>query len=389
MKIVAASDSFKDSVTSPEVAAALKEGILEVSPQTDVACLAVGDGGEGTAAVLLESLGGIRQTCTVSDPLGRKIMASYGIVTPRDGIDSYRTALIEMAETSGLQLLKYEERNVMLTSSVGLGEMIRDAYERGCRNFMVGIGGSATCDAGTGLLSVLGFRFLNSRGEVLNPSGRMLTEIESIDDSHIDRNILNCRFTIICDVTNPLFGKDGAAYVYAPQKGASPEEVGVLDRGLVNIARIVKGQTGRDVASLPGAGAAGGIGWAFKSFFNAELKSGVDAVLDLIGFDSFIEDADLVITGEGRIDSQTLSGKVPYGVCRRAKKAGVPVVAVAGTVESVPELLKAGFDGVFPILTHPMTLAEALTPQVTAANLKTVGASLATFLQIRPKNIKP
>lgn len=386
MKIVAASDSFKDSVTSAEVAAALKEGILEASPQTDVVCLAVGDGGEGTAAVLLESLGGIRQTCTVSDPLGRKIMASYGIVTPRDGIDSDRTALIEMAETSGLQLLKYEERNVMLTSSVGLGEMIRDAYERGCRNFMVGIGGSATCDAGTGLLSVLGFRFLNSRGEVLNPSGRMLTEIESIDDSHIDRNILNCRFTIICDVTNPLFGKDGAAYVYAPQKGASPEEVGVLDRGLINIARIVKGQTGRDVASLPGAGAAGGIGWAFKSFFNAELKSGVDAVLDLIGFDSFIEDADLVITGEGRIDSQTLSGKVPYGVCRRAKKAGVPVVAVAGTVESVPELLKAGFDGVFPILTHPMTLAEALTPEVTAANLKTVGASLAAFLQIRPKN---
>lgn len=378
MKIVVASDSFKDSLTSGEVASAVSEGILRVEPEAEVVCLAVGDGGEGTSEVLTDSLGGSREECEVRDPLGRLIRARYGVAD----VDGLKTAFIEMAASGGLQLLTEEERDVMRTSSVGLGEMILDAYSKGCRRFVVGIGGSATCDVGMGMLSTLGFRFLNSAGDPLSPIGASLGEVEEIDVSEGRRDITGCRFIVVCDVSNPLSGASGAACVYAPQKGATPDEVLELDRGLSHFSRVLAQTLGRDVAGIPGAGAAGGIGSAFLGFFNSELKPGVDAVLDLIGFDSAVEGAELVITGEGRIDRQTLFGKLPLGICRRAKMAGVPlVVAVAGAVEDVPELLEAGFDGIFPILNRPMYLHEALRPETARKNLRTLGASIARLVR--------
>lgn len=385
MKIVVACDSFKDSLSSEEVNMALITGILSSVPNAEIVCLPLGDGGEGTVSVLQKYLGAEKYMCTVSDPLGRLIDATYGIVSSVNG----KTALIEMAEASGIQLLKGEERNVMRTSSAGLGEMILHAYRKGCQNFIICIGGSATCDAGMGMLTALGYRFLSSEGKMLSPCGAALNEVYQIDDSQVDHDITDCKFTVICDVDNPLYGKEGAAYVYGPQKGASQEEVQTLDRGLRNFADIVKRTFGKDISSVSGGGAAGGVGAAFTAFFNSEMKSGTQSILDLVKFDSAIAGADLVITGEGRIDSQTLCGKLPYGICQHAKKAGVPVVAVAGCCESAEILLNNDFDGIFPILSRPVTLTEALNPETAKKNIRAVGASLGRLTQTLLNNKKP
>ncbi len=373
MKIVVACDSFKDSLSSAEVNAALKSGILTAVPEAEVICVSVGDGGEGTAEVLVRQLGGQWRSCRVTDPLGRPVDARYGTV--ETGMES--VALIEMAEASGLQLLTADERDAMHTSSAGLGEMILDAYRNGCREFLVCIGGSATCDAGMGMLTALGLRFTDASGSVLHPCGEALEKVANIDEGGCLIDLKACRFTVICDVTNPLFGQAGAAFVYGPQKGATPAEVETLDRGLRHLADVVKRSGHDDFSAHPGSGAAGGIGYAFKTFLGAELKPGVEAVLDMVEFDSHVRGADLVITGEGHIDSQTLSGKLPYGVCRRASAVGVPTVAVAGAVDSVPELLESGFAGIFPIICRPMTLTEALQPDTARRHLRVLGSSLA------------
>lgn len=375
IKIVIASDSFKGSLTSAEVAVAAAAGINEVLPSAEVVRLAVADGGEGTADALVSSLGGEWVNCDAGDPLGRSVKAAYGMVETAAGM----TALIDMSSASGLTLLAESERDPMVTTTIGTGQMIVDAYNRGCRNFMIGIGGSATCDGGSGMLTALGFRFIGEDGRELPPGGGALLSLASIDTSDAMIDITGCRFIIISDVTNPLYGPDGAACVFAPQKGASPEKVALLDKALRRYAEVVRAATGCDVADTPGAGAAGGLGEAFLAFFNSELKSGVDAVLDLVDFDRAVKGASLVITGEGRIDSQTLFGKLPLGVCRRAAAAGVPTVAIAGMVAEPVSLLKDGFAGVFPIMRRVVPLDKALTREEAAENVEAITASIAKF----------
>lgn len=375
-KFVIASDKFKGSLTSAEVAAALARGIRRVAPEAQVVELAVADGGEGTAATLVNALKGEWVDCSVHDPLGRVITARYGVVDLPEG----RTALIDMASASGLPLLKPEERDVLHTTTRGTGDMILDAWRRGCRRMLVGIGGSATCDGGAGMLTALGYRLLDSDGNELPPGGEALSRLARIDASGVDEELRHTALTVICDVSNPLCGPDGSAAVFGPQKGASPEDVKVLDAALRHYADVAAEVAGRDVSGEPGAGAAGGLGEAFLAFFpESELRPGVDAVLNITGFDREVKDADLVITGEGRIDGQTLFGKLPLGVCRRAAAFGVPTVVVAGIVEDAVALIEGGFAGVFPIQSRPCTLQEAIDPQNASANLLQLGASIANF----------
>lgn len=378
MKIVVASDSFKGSLTSAEIAAAAAEGILEAIPDAEVVQLPVADGGEGTADVLVDTLGGRWINYVVADPLMRPKSVRYGIVNATEGL----TAIIDMASASGLTLLSDEERDPMSTSTFGTGQLIADAFSKGCRRFLVGIGGSATCDGGIGMLEALGMKFFDSYGKRLPPIGASLIKIGHIDTSEVHKEILGCDFTIICDVDNPLYGPQGSAYVFAPQKGADEAQVKILDKGLQKYSETIQKAIGRKIAGIPGAGAGGGLGAAFIAFFNSVLKSGVDAVLDIVDFDDKLDGANLVITGEGRIDSQTLFGKLPFGVCQRTRSRGVPTVALAGIVENVAELLKGGFAGVFSIQSRPISLSDSMKPEIAKENIKSVTASIVnSFLR--------
>ena len=385
MKIVIASDSFKGSLASIEVAQSIEMGILDVFPSCDVVKVAVADGGEGTMDALCQSLGGKVVRIPVEDPIGRTINASYVIL--EDG----NTAVLEMSSASGLTLLTPAERNPMLTSTYGTGQLIDDAIGRGCRRFLVGIGGSATNDAGMGMLTALGYRFLDAEGNELPGAGASLSKVCGIDCSGVSQAVRDSEFIVACDVDSPLYGPDGAAYVFAPQKGADPDMVKALDDGLRHYADVVASYTGKipmhggpsctgetsimkDAASMPGAGAAGGLGYAFVAFFGARLQRGVDMVLDAVGFDSIIEGADLVITGEGRIDAQTLTGKTPYGVLQRASRQNIPVIALAGSVALDDS---SGFTAIRQITPPDMQLSEAMLPAVASANLRrTISALL-------------
>ena len=388
MKIVIASDSFKGSLASMEVARSVEMGILDVFPSCDVVKVAVADGGEGTMDALCQSLGGKVVRIPVEDPIGRTINASYVIL--EDG----NTAVLEMSSASGLTLLTPAERNPMLTSTYGTGQLIDDAIGRGCRRFLVGIGGSATNDAGMGMLTALGYRFLDAEGNELSGAGASLSKVCGIDCSGVSQAVRDSEFIVACDVDSPLYGPDGAAYVFAPQKGADPDMVKALDDGLRHYADVVASYTGKipmhggpsctgetsimkDAASMPGAGAAGGLGYAFVAFFGARLQRGVDMVLDAVGFDSIIEGADLVITGEGRIDAQTLTGKTPYGVLQRASRQNIPVIALAGSVALDDS---SGFTAIRQITPPDMQLSEAMLPAVASANLRrTISALLQQF----------
>ena len=374
MKIVIASDSFKGSLASMEVARSVEMGILDVFPSCDVVKVAVADGGEGTMDALCQSLGGRFIRIPVEDPIGRTINASYVIL--EDG----NTAVLEMSSASGLTLLTPAERNPMLTSTYGTGQLIDDAIGRGCRRFLVGIGGSATNDAGMGMLTALGYRFLDAAGNVLPGAGASLSKVCGIDCSGVSQAVRDSEFIVACDVDSPLYGPDGAAYVFAPQKGADPDMVKALDDGLRQYAdAVASGEASimKDAASMPGAGAAGGLGYAFVAFFGARLQRGVDMVLDAVGFDSIIEGADLVITGEGRIDAQTLTGKTPYGVLQRASRQNIPVIALAGSVALDDS---SGFTAIRQITPPDMQLSEAILPAVASANLRrTISALLQQF----------
>ena len=388
MKIVIASDSFKGSLASMEVARSVEMGILDVFPSCDVVKVAVADGGEGTMDALCQTLGGRFIRIPVEDPIGRTINASYVIL--EDG----NTAVLEMSSASGLTLLTPAERNPMLTSTYGTGQLIDDAIGRGCRRFLVGIGGSATNDAGMGMLTALGYRFLDAEGNELSGAGASLSKVCGIDCSGVSQAVRDSEFIVACDVDSPLYGPDGAAYVFAPQKGADPDMVKALDDGLRQYADVVASYAGKipmhggpsctgetsimkDAASMPGAGAAGGLGYAFVAFFGARLQRGVDMVLDAVGFDSIIEGADLVITGEGRIDAQTLTGKTPYGVLQRASRQNIPVIALAGSVALDDS---SGFTAIRQITPPDMELSEAMLPAVASANLRrTISALLQQF----------
>lgn len=375
MKIVIASDSFKGSLSSHEVAQAAMRGVKQVYPACEIVAVNVADGGEGTVEAVVEALGGEIVTITVSDPLGCPVSACYGLAG--------NTAIIEMAAASGLTLLTAEERNPWLTSTYGTGEMILDAIRRGCREFFVGIGGSATNDAGTGMLQALGFRFYDiDDQEIIDGCGGRLQDVARIDDTGVMDAVRQCRFTVACDVDTPFCGSEGAAYVFAPQKGADMEMVARLDSGMVSFAKVIEKTYGIDVTSMAGAGAAGGMGGGFYAFLNATLKRGVDMVLDAIDFDSIIRGADLVITGEGAIDYQTVKGKTAAGVLARAKAQDIPVVAIAGRVEMCDSVAQMGFAGVYPIMENEMPLAVAMQPDFAAANVEKTVKKIVTNLHI-------
>lgn len=376
-KIVVASDSFKGSLRSGEVAAAVAQAVGSVFPDCRIACLEMADGGEGTLDALFNSLGGTRIQVEVKDPLGNVILSEYAIVDiPGKGT----AAVIEMSKASGLTLVPTGLRNPLNTTTFGTGQLISDALDRGCRVFLTGIGGSATNDAGIGMLSALGWRFLDSEGKELPPVGASLGKIFRIDDKGKDPRLDGCTFKTACDVDTPFCGPEGAAHIFAPQKGAGALQVEILDAGMESFAEVIRETTGTDVRTVTGAGAAGGLGGAFKAFLYSELLPGAEMVLDAAGFDSIAEGADLVITGEGRLDSQTLLGKAPYSVLRRASKLGIPTVAIAGKVSDKELLGQVGFKDVLCINPPDMTLETAMRPEVARRNVfDTVRGYLSTL----------
>ena len=363
-KIVVASDSFKGSLTSLDVAQNVEKAIREVYPLCDVLKVNVADGGEGTMDALQQTLGGVRVSLVVKDPLGREIEATYVILN--DGI----TAVVEMSAASGLPLLKSDERNPLKTSTYGTGQLICDALDRGCRKILVGIGGSATNDAGMGMLQALGFRFLDAQGNQLQPVGANLQLVSSIDSTGRHPDLDKTEFVVACDVKAPLYGRNGAAYVFAPQKGADQKMVEMLDAGLRHFSEVSSAMAGYDCSQMQGTGAAGGLGYAFRQYLDARLERGIEMVLDAIGFDDIISGADLVITGEGRVDSQTLTGKTPFGVAQHAHRQRIPVVVIGGSVEiDALQVLEAGFNDVIQVTPLDMQLSVAMRPEVAAENV--------------------
>ena len=363
MKIVIASDSFKGSLTSVEVAQAATRGIKAVYPDCDVVAVNVADGGEGTVEAVVDALGGKIVHTTVSDPLGRPIQARYGIAGKK--------AIIEMAAASGLPLLSSEERNPWTTSTYGTGEMIMDAIQRGCSQFLIGIGGSATNDAGTGMLQALGFKFYDFNGqEIIDCRGGRLQDIADLDDTFVPKAVREAQFIVACDVDTPFCGPEGAAPVFAPQKGANAEMVAKLDAGMTSFAHVIENKYSINIVPVAGAGAAGGMGGGFRAFLNASLQRGIDMVLDAIDFDYTIQSADLIITGEGKIDFQTAKGKTAAGVLARAKKQNIPVIAIAGCVEICESVKQMGFAGIYPITEEKLPLEIAMQAEVAAMNVE-------------------
>ena len=371
MKVVIAIDSFKGSLSSMEAGMAVREGILKAC-DAEVIVRPLADGGEGTVEALLSGMGGEKITIHVTGPLGTTVPCSYGIL--KNG----KTAVMEMAEAAGLKLVPKEQLNPLNTSTYGVGEMIKDAIGRGCRDFIIGIGGSSTNDGGIGMLEALGFMFYDTEGKPVGPVGRELARITGLNTDGALPELKECRFRIACDVNNPLYGPLGAAHIFGPQKGATPEIVETLDEGLRIYSDTVARVTGKTTASLPGAGAAGGLGYAFVTFLNAELESGISIILKEIGLEEDIKDADYVITGEGKLDVQTAMGKAPIGVARLAKKHGRTVIAFAGgTTEDADQCNEEGIDAYFGILRLPMSVEEAMEYDTARANM--VSAAYQVF----------
>jgi glycerate kinase len=360
MKIVIAPDKFKGALGAPEVAAALANGVLRVFPDAQVRLLPVADGGEGTVHALVTATQGRLVPVTVTGPLGIPVLAVYGILG--DG----RTAVIEMASASGLALVPDAERNPLYTTTYGTGELMLHALRAGCTELLIGIGGSATCDGGAGMAQALGFRLLDAAGQPISRGGAGLLDLARIDTAQVDPLVRRARIRVACDVDNPLTGPRGAAAVFGPQKGATEQMVHQLDAALARFAAVMQRDLGQDVAAVPGAGAAGGMGAGLLGLLGATLERGVDLVLDAVGFDAAVRGASLVLTGEGCIDEQTAMGKVVAGVLRRAKRAGAPVVAFGGMVTpGADELYQRGLAALVPIAPGPLTLAESMAHTAT------------------------
>lgn len=364
MKVVVAIDSFKGSLSSMEAGNAAKEGILRTR-QADVVVKPLADGGEGTTEALVEGLGGTYAELEVTGPMGAPVKAKYGIM--EDG----KTAVMEMAEASGIILVDRDGLNPWKASTTGVGEMIRDAVKRGCREFIVGIGGSATTEGGIGMLQALGYVFYDSLGNVLPPVFESLGKIETINGENVLDELQDCHFQIACDVTNPLCGMNGAVCVFGPQKGVKPEEKEPMDEAMRHFAIRTADFVGKDDSEVPGVGAAGGLGFAFLSYLpNVELKSGIDIVLKAVGLEKELGDADVVVTGEGRLDFQTAMGKVPVGVAHLAKKYGCRVIAFAGGVtEDAGKCNEEGIDAFFPIVRGVTTLEQAMDKETAKNNM--------------------
>lgn len=358
-KIVVASDSFKGCLTARQVADAVAAAFPE---GTEVVKLAMADGGEGTAETVAQCSGGRMVTAAAADPLMRPIEASYAI-------DPQGTAFIELAAASGLTLLREEERNLLLTNTYGTGMLLADALKRGCRRAVICVGGSATNDCATGMLSALGFRFLDSEGNAVRGCGGELERIVGIDRSEVMPELREATLSVACDVDAPFCGKQGAAYVFAAQKGADGAMIERLDRGMRHFAAIIREDTELDISNMRGAGAAGGVAGGLMALCGARLESGAALVAKAIGLEKALEGASLVITGEGRIDAQTLGGKAPMEVMKLARKAGVPVIAIAGRVENRNELLVAGFKRIIEVTPRSMPLSQAINSAIATRNI--------------------
>lgn len=364
MKVVVAVDSFKGSLSSLEAGSAISEGIHRVMDDVEVVVRPLADGGEGTVEALALGMNGRIENIKVTGPLGDMVEASYGI------IDETKTAIIEMSAAAGITLVAEPDRNPLNTTTYGVGEMISDAINKGCCNFIVGIGGSATNDGGIGMLQALGYSFLDAAGNQIPFGAKGLSVLETISDEHVNPQLKDCNFKIACDVTNPLCGENGCSAIYGPQKRATPSMITQMDEWLSDYAHLTQEKYPKASMTQPGTGAAGGLGFAFLSYTNAVLESGIKIVLDETRLESYIADADIVITGEGRLDGQTVMGKAPIGVAGIAKKYQKPVIAFSGCVaEDATACNQHGIDAFFPILRTVTTLDDAMCPETARKNM--------------------
>ena len=354
MKVVIAPQAFKGSISALDAAAAMSEGVRRVVADAETVIVPVADGGDGTLETLVEGSGGKIRSSTVTGPMGETVTAPWGALG--DG----RIAVIEMALTSGLALVRPEDRDPLNATTYGLGEVIGEALDLGFRRFILGIGGSATNDAGAGMAQALGARLLDAHDRELPPGGASLARLDRIDTSGLDPRVAESHFDVACDVNNPLTGPEGASAVYGPQKGATPEMVEELDAALLHFAHVAGRDLGADVNDVPGSGAAGGLGGGIMAFLDGRLRPGVDIVLDTVGLDGHLDGADLVITGEGCMDFQTVYNKAPIGVARLARRRGIPVIGVSGSLgERFTDVHEEGIAAAVAITRAPMTLAEA------------------------------
>ena len=368
MKVVVAIDLFKGSLSSMEAGQAIAEGVKRVYQHAEVVVRPLADGGEGTVEALVEGMGGIFVTKEVTGPLGEKVEAVYGIIESKD--DLSKIAIIEMSAAAGITLVPEESRNPMNTTTFGVGELILDAIERGCRQFIVGIGGSATNDGGVGMLQALGYDFLTREEKPISYGGNGLRELVSIKETNVHPKLKECTFKVACDVTNPLCGENGSSAIFGPQKGATPEMVQELDQLLLHYAELSKSINSYADRFYPGTGAAGGMGFAFLTYTNATLESGIQIVLTETKLEELIATADFVVTGEGRLDGQTALGKAPIGVAALAKKYQKKVLAFAGAVTpDAKECNQHGINAFFPILRGVVTLKEAMNKEVAHQNM--------------------
>lgn len=375
MKIVIAPDSYKESLPAAEVAQAIEKGFREIFPDAQYVRVPVADGGEGTVDAMISATDGSKITTQVTGPMGERVNASWGMSGDNN------TAFIEMAEASGLSLVPLEQRNPLITTSRGTGELILHALDHGARNIIIGIGGSATNDGGAGMVQALGAKLTDAAGNAIGNGGGSLIALNTIDISGLDPRLKECTIRVACDVTNPLVGEKGASRIFGPQKGATEAMIVELDRNLGHFADVIKKSLRVDVKNVPGAGAAGGMGAALMAFLNAELRSGIEIVTEALNLEEHIHDCTLVVTGEGRIDSQSIHGKVPVGVANVAMKYHKPVIGIAGSLTpDVGVVHQYGIDAVFSVLTSIGSLEEALKNAF--ENIYRASRNIAATLQV-------
>ncbi|MCK1976945.1 glycerate kinase [Jeotgalicoccus huakuii] len=377
MKIVVAMDSFKGSVSSKVANEAVVQGIESVMSEARVKTYEMADGGEGTTDILIENLHGQKIEKVVTGPIGQEVTGLLGLVPSKN------LAIIEVASTSGLTLLSQDELNPDEATSYGLGELIDYAHALGARNFIIGLGGSATNDGGVGMLQAMGYRFLDERGKDIKRGGKYLSQIHKIIKTHEAAKFDICNFRVACDVNNTLYGEQGATYIFGPQKGVKENNLASLDQGLKNFADKTLEEMNIDISEIPGGGAAGGLGAAFHSYLKGKLETGVSLISDMLNIEDEIKDADLVISGEGKLDAQTKMGKVPVGIAKIAKDKQVPFIGLAGSLSADAYDLNAiGMDAIFSIQSQPMTLEEAMNSEVTKKNITRTTSQIMRLLKI-------
>ena len=376
MKILIAPDSYKESLEANDVANIIKKSFQTVFLDANIQTIPMADGGEGTVKALVQACHGERVNVNVNDPIGREITAYYGL------IHKGKTAVIEMATASGLELLKEDEKNPLQTSTFGFGELINDALKRGVKKLILGLGGSATNDAGVGMLQALGVKFYDKNNNEVPQGAEFISNIQTIDDSILKEKFKNIKIEVACDVINPLCGQNGASHIFGKQKGANEQMIQLLDNNLINFATLCEAHFNKETQHIEGSGAAGGLGFGLVTFLDAKLQSGIKLVMDAVDLETHIKEVDLVITGEGKMDSQTLQGKTPYGVAKLAKKHDKTVIAIAGCLDEGYEiLLENGFDAIFDCT--PISMDFETVKKNAARNLELTALNVAKLLKIK------